>query len=174
MESEITAVLVIEVLGRPAEHVASALEQLVERLGKESGIQIVNKKLYEPKETEKTKGMFFAFAEIEIKTSAIIRLAEICFVYMPSSVEIVRPYELKMTLNDATAILNMLVARLHNYDAIAKSLTIENTILQNQLKQGQIKQQVPQKIKAKLNSKRVKPAKTGKIKSGKKTSRQRN
>ncbi|MBS3090254.1 hypothetical protein J4433_00610 [Candidatus Pacearchaeota archaeon] len=150
MESEITAVLVIEVLGRPAEHVASALEQLVERLGKESEIQVVNKKFYKPKESEKTKGMFFAFAEIEIKTSTITRLAEICFSYMPSSVEIVHPYELKMTLNDANAILNLLVARLHNYDAIAKSLTIENTILQNQLRQaGIIRQQIPQDIKAK-------------------------
>lgn len=160
MESEITAILVIEVLGRPAEHVASALEQLVERLGKEPEIQIVNKRFYKPKEAEKTKGMFFAFVDIEVKTRTISRLAEICFAYMPSSVEIVQPYELKMTLNDANAILNLLVARLHNYDAIAKSLTIENTILQNQLRQaGIIKQQISQEIKAKPNSKEAKHAK---------------
>lgn len=138
MEFEISAIFVIEVLGRPAEHVASALEQLIESLGREENVQISSRKIYPPKQTEKTQNMFLAFAEVELKANALARIAELCFVYMPSSVEIIKPYDLKMTLNDANAILNLLVARLHNYDAIAKRMVIENTILQNQLKQAGI------------------------------------
>ncbi len=145
MEFEISAILIIEVLGRPAEHVASALNQLTETIGREQDVQIINKKIYPPKQTEKTQDMFLAFAEIELKAKNLARLTELCFAYMPSSIEIIKPYDLKMTLNDANAILNLLTARLHNYDAIAKRLTIENAILQNQLRQaGIIKQQIPQ------------------------------
>ena len=168
MEHEITAVLVIELLGRPAEHIASALEQLIEKLGKEPEIQIVKNKIYPPKESEKTKGIFFTFAEIEIKVKNLSRLAEICFVYMPSSVEIIQPYELKIQLNDANALLNLLVGRLHNYDAIAKRLTIENTILQNQLKQlGAIRQQIPEAVKPVIKKAKASKAKARKKKPGK-------
>lgn len=132
MESEITAVIIIEVLGRPAEHIANALEQLIERLAKEKDVQVMNKKIFPPKPTEK---MFITFAEAEIKVKDITKLAEICFVFMPSSVEIIEPSDLKLKLSDANALLNFLVARLHNYDAIAKRLSIENMILQNKLKQ---------------------------------------
>lgn len=172
MPDEITAILIIEVLGRPAEHVATALEQLIERLGKEQELQVTNKKIYEPKQTEKTQNMFLAFAEIEIKVKNLARLAEICFAYMPSSVEIIQPYDLKMTLNDANAILNLLVARLHGYDSIAKRLTIENAILQNQLRQaGIIKQQISPQAKiaasTKIDKKSTIKARKGKSKTKK-------
>ncbi|MFH0831620.1 MAG: hypothetical protein V1886_02020 [archaeon] len=161
MEYKLTAVLVIEMLGRPVEHLASAMEQLVERLGNESQCQIEKKKIFEPKESGKASGMFFSFAEVEIKVSELSRLAEICFSYMPSSVEIINPYEIKLTLNEANAVLNLLVARLHNYDSIAKRLTIENTILQNQLRQaGIIRQQLPQQIPVTKKSKPRAKAKT--------------
>lgn len=169
MEFEINAVLVIEVLGRPPEHIASALSELIERLGKEQDIKVTNKKIYPPKQAEKSESMFIAFAEVELNAKDLARLAELCFAYMPSSIEIVKPYDLKMTLNDANAILNLLLGRLHNYDAIAKRMIIENTILQNQLKQaGIIKQQIPQQQEQKSTKKqksKPKKAKHAKTKS---------
>lgn len=171
MEYKLTAVLVIEMLGRPVEHVASAMEQLVERLGNERECQIEKKKIFEPKESDKAKGMFLSFAEVEMKVKDISRLSEICFSYMPSSVEIINPYEIKLTLNEANAVLNLLVARLHNYDAIAKRLTIDNTILQNQLRQaGVIRQQIAPQIQ---ETKKEKPKAKAKPKPSKQKSKQK-
>jgi archaellin len=130
MGFEVQAVFVIEVLGRPAEHITMALNTLIEQLAGEKDIELANKKIFPPKPTE---NMFLTFAEVEVRAKNLSRIAELCFTYMPSSVEIVHPSDLKFNLNDANAMLNLLVARLHQYDAIAKKINVENAILQRQL-----------------------------------------
>ena len=134
MESEknVKAMLIIEILGKPADYVEQTLHGLIDKLGQEENIEILSKKFYEPKPTET---LFIAFSEVEIAVPSLFKLLEICFKYMPSSVEISEPADLKFNLNDANMLINGLMTRLHQYDAIAKKITFENNILKNQLQQ---------------------------------------
>lgn len=133
-EKKLRVTFIIEVIGRPAEHIFKALEDLIARLAVEQDVQVVNKKIHEPKEAEKAKNLFVTFAEVEFLTTTLDRLIELCFIYMPSSVEIIEPAEMRFTLNDANAILNSLLSRLHKYDEIAKTMIMQTQMLQSQLK----------------------------------------
>jgi hypothetical protein len=136
MFDEINSIILIEVLGRPAEHVKEAINGLLEKLSNEKGVKIVSKKIHEPvpaKSHDKTSNLFISFMELDLTFQSLARLLEICFAYMPSSVEIVKPAELRIKLNDINVILNFLLSRLHQYDAVAKKLTIENMVMQKKL-----------------------------------------
>ncbi len=154
-EKNIKAMLVIEILGKPADYVEQTLHGLIDKLGTEKNVEILNKKFYEPKPTET---LFVAFSEVEIAVPSFFRLLEICFLYMPSSIEVTEPEDLRFNLSDANLLVNGLATRLHQYDAIAKKITFENNILKNQLQQltsntAPLYQQTPKKINKKAKAK---------------------
>ena len=64
--------------------------------------------------------MYTCFAEVEIKVISLLRLIELIFDFMPSSIEILEPSELKFDVLETTSFLNNLTGRLHRYDEIAK------------------------------------------------------
>lgn len=128
----IHAIIVVEVLGKPPEHVSQVLEKAIEKLAQENDLEIVEKKFYEPHPVE---NIFSTFAEIEILFADIKKLIDIIFDYMPSSIEILEPQELKFKAVDATNFLNDLAARLHQYDALAKQLKVEKYIVEKKLEE---------------------------------------
>ena len=142
---EIKAFLIFEMLGRPAEHLKKTLIEFTEKLDKELGIKIINKKINEPKKIEDAKEeLYTSFAETEIEFKDINSLLRIVFVYMPSHVEITNPEEIRIKNFDLTSLMSELARKLHQYDEIAKGLMIERSILQRQLEQQGIKPAIPQ------------------------------
>jgi len=141
---EIRAVLIFEMLGRPAEHLKTTLEQFLDKVSKENGVEVVNKKVHEPKQIGDTKQeLFTTFSETEINFKTLQDLLKIVFVYMPSHVEIVSPQEMSLKNFDLNTLINELVRKLHQYDEIAKRLAIERSILQQQLQQQGVKPAIP-------------------------------
>jgi hypothetical protein len=128
--NELTAIMVIEVLGRPVEHVNSVISDLINRLEKEAGIKLIKKKVAEPKQIEQ---LFSTFCEVEIKVESLHRLIEVCMDYLPSSVEIVEPEKIELKLQDGNAVINYLLAKLHKYEEIVQVLNAEREIMYNQL-----------------------------------------
>lgn len=151
MTEKIRAIIMIEMLGRPVEYIKEIMFQLVEKLGKEKGISIVNKKTAEPKPVEKAD-LFSIFSEVELEADNIMAMLVIIFAYMPSHVEIITPENLHMKNSDMNVLFNELVRRLHQYDEIAKQLSFERNILEEKLKQleggGQIKEKKQARKKA--------------------------
>ena len=107
-EKNITASFIIEMLGRPAEHVDETMEKLIEGLGKENGVKVINKTIHEAKELEikkeeKSKNeknkedvqirqkLFTSFAEVEAEFEKIEYLMMTAFKYMPANIEIISP-----------------------------------------------------------------------------------
>jgi hypothetical protein len=130
---KITAMLVIEVLGKPAEHLAEALEDLIKKIDAEKDVEVISKKISEPKELEKNKGMFTNYAEIEIELENPLVLAMLLFKYMPAHVDIISPEHIPMTNKGYNDILNELVRRLHGYDHVARVLQAEKVMLQKKI-----------------------------------------
>lgn len=131
---EIRAHLVIEILGRPKEHLAEALTTLVTRLGAEKGVKIVNKELHEPIPAQDSKDLFTTFAEIEVEFDSVENYFGIIFGYMPAHIEIVKPEKISLQNTHLNELGNNLLQRLHNYDAITKKSIVEREFILNELK----------------------------------------
>ncbi len=130
----IEARIIIEMLGRPAEHLSATLNSLIERLGAEKGVAIKQKKVYDPTPVKESTDLFSSFVEIEVTFDSLNVLLGILFAYMPSNVEVVSPQQMKFSRDDISALSNNLVARLHAYDAAAKNIIAQRDIAFNQLR----------------------------------------
>mgnify|MGYP001603034729 CR=1 FL=1 len=59
--------MILEILGKPADYVSGSLNELVNKLGEEKGVKILNKQLREPLPVKESKELFTTFAELEIE-----------------------------------------------------------------------------------------------------------
>ncbi len=130
----IQARLLIEMMGRPAEHLTATLNALIDRLGTEKGVKITQKKMYEAAPIKESKDLFSAFVELEVTFDSLNVLLGIMFAYMPSNVEIISPQKLSFSREDISSLSNNLVARLHGYDGAAKNLINQRDMAYNQLR----------------------------------------
>lgn len=133
-EVKITAMMVIEILGRPKEHIVEALEKIIDQIKEEKSVTVEESKIHEPKEVKDQKDLFTTFAEVEVQVESPLNLAMLMFKYMPAHMEIISPEKISMSNNGYGDILNELTRRLHGYDEIARVLQAEKQILENQLR----------------------------------------
>ncbi len=127
--AEILFRVIMEVLGKPAEHVQSALQSYLKRLKEDSNFKILNEELAEVKKREDAE-LWSTFAELEIRTKNFANLIYFCFEYMPSVVEILEPETLTFKDVELTNFVNDLQTRLHQVDMVAKQFRLENDIQQ--------------------------------------------
>lgn len=134
MEKKIIATFIIEMLGKPADYVEATLNELIEKLGQENGVKIMEKKVHEAKNVEKTE-LFTSFAEIEAEFDGITNILNMAFAYMPSHFEIVSPEEIKIQNHEISELIIQTILKLHKYDELAKKMVVDNTILENKVKE---------------------------------------
>src|SRR3989344_4990381 len=125
--------LIIEIMGRPAEHIKEALNTLVVRLGSEKGVNVLEKTYHEPMLIKESNDLFTAFAEVTAELETIENYLGILFAYMPSHIEIINPSKVTFPNYDLTELGNKIVQRLHEYDAITKNMITERNILAHHL-----------------------------------------
>lgn len=140
---------VIELIGKPKEHIEGTMKEYVEKIKNEDSIQVIDVQVAETKQMETgakqeemIKEMWATFAELDMLVKDPMTLTYFCFDYMPSSIEIVEPEKLSYGNNDLTEFFNDLQARLHKLDMMAKQMKSElvflrkgmHTILKNYIK----------------------------------------
>ena len=123
---------VIEVLGKPEEHVEKSLKKFVGNLKKDEDFKVTSEDYAQIKKQDEQE-LWAGFAEIEASTNNIDNLVRFCFDYMPSMIEIIEPKELKLSETDLSHFLNSLQARLHNIDMVAKQVKFENDQLKRNM-----------------------------------------
>lgn len=131
----IEAVFIIEVIGRPKEHLTETLKEIIDKIDKEKGINVLSKKINEPVLMKEQKDFYTSFAEIELSAEEFIYLMICVFKYMPSHLEIISPENIELKNSDFNDILNELTRRLHGYDEIARVIQNENFILQKKIRE---------------------------------------
>lgn len=132
----IQAMLIIEVLGKPPEHLIETLENIIKSIDAEKGVKVKDKKIKEPTLVKDSEEFYTTFAEIEIEVEEILYLAVLLFKYMPAHVEVIHPELIALTNNGWGDIFSELTRRLHGYDEVAKVLQIQNKQLQEKLKEA--------------------------------------
>ena len=134
-KKNIRAVMILEAIGRPPEHLTQTLQDLARQINEEKGVEIVEKKINEPVEMKEQKGFYTSFAEIEIDVEDILYLAVLMFKYMLAHIEVISPELIALTGNGWNDILNELTRRLHGYDEVARVLQIEKNILESKFRE---------------------------------------
>ena len=117
---------IIEVLGKPKEHVENALKEYIEHIKQDSELVILNEEYSEINEQGK---LWSKFVELDLVIKGTKKLISFCFEYMPSSIEVVKPEHLVMTNPELSNFLNDLQARLHSVDMVVKQMKAENDFL---------------------------------------------
>jgi hypothetical protein len=118
----------VEVAGKPKEHVEQALRNYLEKLEQDELFKVLKKEVAPAKKHEESD-LFAAFSELEIETDDVKRMVNFCFEYMPSLIEIIEPKQLMLGQLHISDLLNDLQARLHHVDMVAKQLKLENDSL---------------------------------------------
>jgi hypothetical protein len=126
---KVIAVMILDIIGRPPEHLVESLEKIIGDMGKEKGITLKSKKIREPTVMKDQKDFYTTFAEVEVEVDEILYLAILMFKYMPAHIEIISPEIIALSNNGFNDILNELARRLHGYDEIARIMQIEKQIL---------------------------------------------
>ena len=135
MDEKIQARLILEVLGRPPEHVLDALKLLVEKISKENGVTLLEKEIHEPILAKDAKDLYTSFVDITLEFKSVDVFFAVLFAYMPANVEIIYPERITLANDSLTYSSNKLLHNLHNYDAIAKGILAERNIIMQKLKE---------------------------------------
>jgi len=133
-EKKISAIIILEVIGRPPEYLIETLNNLIKTMGEEKGVVVKETKIREPVLMKEQKDFYSSFAEIEVEIEEILYLAILMFKYMPAHIEIISPQNLTLSNTGFNDLFNELTRRLHGYEEIARILQTEKMILENQLK----------------------------------------
>ena len=131
----VRARLILEVIGKPPEHLTATLEGLIKKMSEEKGVKIIGEKIKEPVLMKDSKEFYTTLAEIEIEVEEVLLLAELMFKYMPAHIEIISPEFITLENNGWNEILNELVRKLHGYDEVARVLQMQSAKMQRRIRE---------------------------------------
>jgi hypothetical protein len=133
-KQKINSIMIIEAMGRPADHLVDVLNEICDNISKEKGVELTERKVNEPKAVKDKKDLFTTFAEIEVSVEEPLILALLMFKYMPAHVEVIEPENFTLGNNDYGELLTEITRRLHKYDELARIMQMEKEILTNKIK----------------------------------------
>ncbi|MEM4325996.1 MAG: hypothetical protein QXU40_01720 [Candidatus Pacearchaeota archaeon] len=134
-DEKVSANLILEIIGRPPEHLVETLGRIIDEMGKEKGVRVNSKNIREPIPIKESKEFYTTFAEIGVETEDAMRLSLLMFKYMPAYIEVISPERILLKNTDFGDILTELTRRLHTYDEIARMMQIENQNLVKKIKE---------------------------------------
>ena len=123
---------VIEVLGKPQEHVEKSLRSYLDYIKKDQRYHLLKSEIAPVKKREQEE-LWVTFAEVEVQTEKMDHIISFCFDYMPSLIEVVQPKELHFQDKEVSFFLNDLQAKLHTVDMVAKQVKGENDQLKRNM-----------------------------------------
>ena len=142
MVEKILCRAIVEVVGKPEEHVKKAISLIVEKTAEIKGLTIEKKEISETKTLkneklskteeqiqEKTGELFSAFTEIEFSAENLDIIASFCFDFLPSSLEIIEPENIKVNLQDVSKLMNDALGKIQGADMAVKKLNLANAVL---------------------------------------------
>ncbi len=146
---KINASLIIEVIGKPPEHLLETLQSIINKIDEEKGVSVLQKKINSPIPMKDRPEFFTSFAEIEIEVEEILQLAFVSMKYMPAHLEIIYPELIALTNNGWNELFIEFLSQLHGYDEITRIAQVEKKILEDQLKR--LSGKIPKDQKPKLD-----------------------
>ena len=129
-ELHIRTKAIIEVVGKPKEHIEKKIKEYVEKIKEDNNLMVLNEKVTGAQEQG---NIWSTFAEIELIIKGVANLVGFCIDYMPSSIEIIKPESFSFEERIFTNFVNDILGKLHRVDMVAKQLGTENTFLKKNM-----------------------------------------
>jgi len=129
-KTHIRCKIIIEMLGKPKEHVEKTLINYVDKIKDDPELIVLKTEFADIQEK---KELWSTFTELEVVIKGIPKLIAFCFDYMPSSIEILKPEEFIIKKSTIEDFINNLQARLHNVDMVIKKQKNENEFLRKNM-----------------------------------------
>jgi len=124
---------IIEVLGKPKEHVEQALKNVVASLKESNVFKAHDTQISDVINAKDTETMFTGFVESEVDFKVYDDIFGFVIDFMPSSLEIYEPEDLKLDHASFNNMLNDIIARIHEYDKIVRDKIAETVMLERKL-----------------------------------------
>ena len=124
---------IIELLGRPKESVESGLKQVVSTLESSDIVKAGEIEVSDVVNAKDTKTMFAGFIEFDVEFKTYDDIFGFLIDFMPSSLEINEPAELKLDHASFNNMLSDVIAKLHEYDKIVKDTITERVFLERKM-----------------------------------------
>jgi hypothetical protein len=125
----ILAQVAFEVMGNPKEHVEKTIHDFMDNIRKDFQINILNEEYGEAEEVPKSEGLWSTYCDAEILTDNLDKFNWLCVNFMPSSIEIIEPQELRIKDKDLTNWFNDLLAKLHEVSISYRQATTKEDLL---------------------------------------------
>ena len=126
--------MIIEVVGRPPEHLIETLKEIIEKIKQEPDVEIIESVINECCPLKEHNEFYANFAEIEIKTKEIRDLIRLMFNYMPAHIEVISPEKIHLSNQEWSETLSELILKLHGYDEVARVIEIEKNVLEKKFR----------------------------------------
>src|SRR3989338_3620883 len=105
-ERNIRVAMIIEVAGRPPEYLTNSMKLHIEKLTNVKGVSMISSRISNTKIIEGDKEVYSCFAEVELEVLSLGKVIELIFDFMPSSIEIIDPFNLEINCQEATMLMN--------------------------------------------------------------------
>lgn len=123
---------ILEMVGKPKEHILDTLHDLITQLSENDKYGLVSYDIA-PAEKVKDSDLFSTFAEVEFTSKDEIELIYFATDFMPASIEVIEPAEMKVQASYTSHMLTEFVGRLHTIDMEFKKVNQTNKVLSQSL-----------------------------------------
>lgn len=113
-----------EIIGNPKEYVENAIQSYVNNIRNDSQIKILNEEFGEAEPID--GGLFSTYADLEMLFDNLEKVHWLCVNFMPASIEVIAPEELRFSDKDLTNWFNDLLAKLHEISASVRQTTTKD------------------------------------------------
>ena len=127
----ISATAVVEIMGKPKEHVEKILDEVSKKIG-EQGYTSERVEVMPVEPLESDEGLFSGFFEVDLTLKNHEQLFGFIQDFNPTSIEVSDPDEFEMSLADYNALVTTVAATVQQYDQIIKEKIAENASLKRQ------------------------------------------
>lgn len=102
-----------EVVGNPKEHVEKTMKEFMENIRNDQQMRIVTADYGEAEEVKDGNGLWSTFCDAEMLFDNLDKMNWLCVNFMPSSIDIIAPEELRFKDKELTNWFNDILAKLH-------------------------------------------------------------
>jgi hypothetical protein len=123
----VLAQVTFELIGNPKEYVENAVKSYVNNIRNDSQIKIISEEFGEAEQLE--GGLWSTYADTEMLFDDLDKLNWLCINFMPASIEIIAPEELRFSDKDLTNWFNDLLSKLHEISASVRQTTTQDQLV---------------------------------------------
>lgn len=128
----ISATAVVEIVGRPKEHVEKILNDVSSKID-EQGYKTERVEVMDVEELEDEKGLFSGFFEADLQLKNHEQLFGFIQDFNPTSIEVSDPEDFEMSLADYNALVTTVAATVQQYDQLLKQRIAESAALKERV-----------------------------------------